>query len=122
MKQQYKSIMADWDPNRASPKAEIVRSSRHLTFIRSLQCVKCQIHPCQAAHIRKGTGAGVSMKPSDVYTVPLCPDCHHYQHQVGEVTFWGHKIDKVIELAKRLYAVTGKIPEAHKAIMDYRRG
>lgn len=28
------------------------------------------------------------MKPSDYRTVPLCAQCHGFQHQHGERTFW----------------------------------
>lgn len=44
--------------------------------------------PSQAAHVRIGNGGGISLKPSDYRTVPLCHRHHSEQHQYGERTFW----------------------------------
>lgn len=53
----------------------------------------------EAAHIRLGTGGGMSMKPDDWFTVSLCGGlngCHAKQHNQGERTFWGKaKIDPI---------------------------
>lgn len=38
--------------------------------------------------MRLHNGGGVSLKPSDYRTVPLCHSCHTRQHQVGERSFW----------------------------------
>lgn len=74
----------------------LIRSRKHLAYIRSLPCLACKASaPSQAAHIRTGTNGGTGIKPGDNYTVPLCPTCHHKQHQIGEQSFWaeifGHR-------------------------------
>lgn len=76
------------------------RSQAHLNFVRSRACSMCgadqNIH---AAHVRMGSGAGISQKPDDFRAVSLCHDCHvNWQHQVGEATFWsGVDIEDLIE-------------------------
>lgn len=80
-----------------------MRDSKHLKFIRTLPCCKCRANqPSEAAHIRIGTDGGTGKKPSDKYTVPLCHNCHHEQHQIGERSFWGD-VDKAKALAESLY-------------------
>lgn len=79
----------------------------HKKFIRSLPCCNCRANPpTECAHIRKGTGGGIGLKPDDKWTVPLCHDCHAKQHQVGEVSFW-NDLDKAKWLAMELKAVSG---------------
>lgn len=76
----------------------------HLRAIRSLSCLTCGRRPAEAAHIRaaapqylkRETGAGE--KPSDMWTLPLCPTCHRTgddaQHSIGELGFYSlHGID-----------------------------
>ncbi len=81
----------------------VIRDPKHLKFIRSLPCCVCLCTDnVQAAHIRLGNDGGLAMKPSDCYTVPLCADCHHKQHSIGERQFWGD-MDRVNSLAAKLY-------------------
>jgi len=56
-----------------------------------------------AAHIRWGSGAGMGQKPSDSLTVPLCFMHHGYQHQKGELYFWGDKLQEAKDLARGIY-------------------
>ena len=42
----------------------------------------------EVAHVRIGSGAGMGQKPDDWNTVSLCRDCHTYQHNLGERSFW----------------------------------
>jgi hypothetical protein len=44
--------------------------------------------PIEAAHVRKGSGAGLGQKPSDYFAVSLCSRHHQQQHTMGEDTFW----------------------------------
>ena len=49
------------------------------------------------------------MKPSDRYTVSLCSDCHALQHQFGELTFWSTVRIDPLNVAFRLWTVSGDI-------------
>ena len=80
------------EPKRASRW----RSQAHLNFVRSFACCACgSTDNIQAAHIRNGSGAGISQKPDDFRAVSLCGPqhdshgCHRGQHLIGEATFWG---------------------------------
>ena len=100
---------------------KMIRNKKHLKFIRQLPCVICN-NKFVAAHIRKGTDGGAGLKPSDCYTVPLRPSCHHTQHQQGELYFWyGYGgYEAAIALAKNLYNVTGDIEQGVFEIMEFR--
>lgn len=68
------------------------RSQRHLRFVRALSCcVSKQDGQCsgttEAAHVRRGTDCGTSVKPSDFWTLPLCAFHHRQQHSIGEQSF-----------------------------------
>jgi hypothetical protein len=73
-----------------SPKPDgWLRSLKHLAFVRTLRCANCGTDEnVEAAHVRKGTDGGKGVKPSDIFTNPLCVRCHKIQHTVGEPTFW----------------------------------
>lgn len=52
----------------------------------------------EVAHVRLGSGAGLSQKPDDWATCSLCRDCHARQHTVGERTFWqGRDLEALVE-------------------------
>jgi hypothetical protein len=105
-------------------KEEKKRDANHLRFIRLLPCAK-GCFPCsggsEAAHIRIGSGAGISQKPADNLAVPLCPSAHREQHNRGEKTFWGD-VERARKLATDLYQVTGDWDKGAKLILDFRRG
>lgn len=101
----------------SSKKRPRERNNAHLDFIRGLPCLICLKHGCHAAHIRFGnlkygkreTGAGE--KPSDKWTVPLCPNHHtdgpEAQHSGGEEAFWQkHGIDPFV-IAMALFQCSG---------------
>ena len=83
------------------------RSQAHLTWLRTFQCAVpgCQGMPIDAAHVRLGSGAGMSQKPDDWRAVPLCQFHHrHDQHVKGEPLFWdtyakaaGQTVDQLID-------------------------
>lgn len=54
--------------------------------------------PIEAAHVRMGSGAGMSQKPDDWRAVSLCKAHHTLQHSMGEVTFWAaqQNVDELI--------------------------
>ena len=91
-------------------------AAAHLDFIRGLPCLVCGAES-EAAHIRYGSlshgkpGSGASEKPSDKYTVPLCPHHHRLgpasQHAHGEQFWWQSVgIDPII-LSALLWQVSG---------------
>lgn len=91
-----------------------VRNKKHLRFVASLPCLICKIEGMtQAAHIRSGNQAGMSLKSGDDCTVPLCVSCHSKQHQ-GERKFWQPYggIENVTTLAKMIHASTGDAERA----------
>lgn len=64
----------------------------------NLPCLRCnKPPPSDKAHVRTGTGGGIAIKPDDKYILPLCRECHSYQHQIGESRFY-----KDAELAKQV--------------------
>lgn len=75
------------------------RSQAHCNFVRSHACSVCHATaPIEVAHVRLGSGAGISQKPHDWRTVSLCRDCHTEQHTKGERTFWaGRDVEALIE-------------------------
>lgn len=101
-----------------------VRNERHLSLIRSLPCLICfRPAPSEAAHLRYGEPArgkpptGISEKPDDKWTLPLCAEHHRTgkdaQHGMGEREWWElHGIDP-IALCEALYAAgADRIEEA----------
>jgi hypothetical protein len=75
---------------KAPKRATRWRSQAHANFVRSHFCcvLGCDRRPIQVAHVRLGSGAGVSQKPDDWNTVSLCQHHHDEQHRIGERTFW----------------------------------
>lgn len=69
--------------------------AKRLAFIRTLPCVVCFAPPpSEAAHLRLGLAGGIGMKPRDLWTVPLCHQCHARSHRgAGEVAFWREEIN-----------------------------
>jgi hypothetical protein len=77
------------------------RSQAHANFVRSHACSVCgSTVAIEFAHVRLGSGAGMSTKPDDWRGVSLCggiDGCHARQHRVGEATFWrGRDVEALI--------------------------
>ena len=73
-----------------------IRSRAHLQWVRGHVCAidsdQCE-GKVEAAHVRIGTDGGMGVKPSDIYTIPLCHYHHDQQHRLGERSFEAqHKI------------------------------
>lgn len=65
------------------------RSPGHRAWVRRHACSYCgSTAAIECAHVRLGTGGGMSMKPADRWCVSLCHDCHARQHRMGERSFW----------------------------------
>jgi len=87
--------------DRKSHRQEVgKRSPGHRAWVRGHACSACgSTAAIECAHIRNGTGGGVSMKPADRWCISLCHDCHALQHRIGEQSFAAmHNLD-LIELA-----------------------
>lgn len=65
----------------------------HLKWLRGCECAIAgkADHVCagrmEAAHVRRGTLGGTSLKPADYHAVPLCAAAHAEQHAIGEQSF-----------------------------------
>ena len=102
-----------------------VRDNGHLAFVRRLPCAcGCLRTPCDAAHVRYAdlargkTATGMAVKPSDCWTVPLTRACHEAQHGMNERAFWSSKGVDPLDLAERLYAVSGDEEAGARIIAD----
>jgi hypothetical protein len=65
------------------------RFPSHRAWIRGHACSVpgCSANDIECAHVRNGTDGGVSLKPSDWWTISLCGVHHFEQHQIGEEAF-----------------------------------
>ena len=108
----------------ARPKAKLHlrRRQQHLVFVRQLPCVACgRAAPSEAAHVRTGTDGGVGMKPGDRYAISLCNACHARQHWIGELSFWlGRRIDP-LDVALRLWTVSGDTKAGERTVFRARQ-
>lgn len=75
--------------HRNSGKADAgKRSPAHRKWVRSHACCACGSETAiECAHVRVGTDGGMGIKPSDIWCISLCRDCHSEQHQLGEPVF-----------------------------------
>lgn len=84
-----------------------------------------------AAHFRFGSHTGMSQKPDDWRTTPLCDGpcsnidgqlgCHNRQHMIGEPSFWnayaerkGHTVHQLIEELIRTSPKRAEIEQIRK--------
>ena len=104
------------------PRPRFRRRSRHLAFVRQLPCVVCgKAAPSDAAHVRSGSDGGAGMKPADRYCVSLCTDCHALQHQFGELTFWSTVRIDPLNVALRLWTVSGDLKAGDRIVFRARQ-
>ena len=108
---------------RATPKPDLRRRAHHLAFVRQqLPCVACgKQGPSEAAHVRWGTDAGVGIKPSDRYSVSLCTSCHELQHRFGELRFWSVLRIDPLNVAMRLWTVSGNLEAGERTVFRARQ-
>lgn len=90
-----------------------IRDAAHLKYVAALPCLVCGRTPSHAHHLRFAELRSLGSKPSDQWTVPLCPIHHRSLHDAGrEDEWWQAKgIDAKAE-AERLWRAT------HKAAVD----
>ena len=107
---------------RGKPKPDLRRRTQHLAFVRQLSCVACgKAAPSEAAHVRSGSDGGAGIKPSDRYSVPLCTDCHALQHQFGELTFWSILRLDPLNVALRLWTISGDLKAGERIVFRARQ-
>ena len=108
---------------RPTPKPNThLRRRQHLAFVRQLPCVACgKAAPSEAAHVRTGTDGGVGVKPGDRYAVPLCTACHARQHRIGELSFWSARRIDPLNVALRLWTVSGDIKAGERTVFQARQ-
>ena len=107
---------------RSKSKPDLRRRARHLAFIRQLPCVACSTAaPSEAAHVRSGSDGAAGIKPSDRYSVPLCSSCHALQHQFGELTFWSTLRIDPLNVAFRLWTLSGDIKAGERIVFRARQ-
>lgn len=98
------------------------KSTAHRDFVRSHACCTCgSMVNIQAAHLRKGSGAGLGQKPDDWLLISLCggddgiSGCHAEQHRLGEEPFdRKHNIDSQ-GLAAMFAAASPKAADIRRA-------
>ncbi|MFN3247730.1 hypothetical protein [Roseibium album] len=113
------------DPTDKSQKR--ITDEAHLAFIRKLPSIISEESPCEACHVRyadpdhrkRKTPKG--RKPDDCWVVPMTPEEHRCQHGGNEKNFWEHIGIDPLEIARRLYSVSGDIEAGRKIIMDAKR-
>jgi len=108
----------------ARPKAKhhLRGQQQHLAFVRQLPCVACgKAAPSEAAHVRTGTDGGVGAKPGNRYAVPLCTACHARQHRIGELSFWSARRIDPLNVALRLWTVSGDIKAGERTVFRARQ-
>jgi hypothetical protein len=104
------------------PKPNHRRRTQHLAFVRQLPCVVCgKPAPSEAAHVRSGSDAGAGMKSSDRYSISLCTECHAQQHQFGELVFWSTVRIDPLNVAFRLWTISGDIKAGERIVFRARQ-
>ena len=108
--------------SRCKLKPNLRKRVQHLVFVRQLSCVACgKAAPSEAAHVRTGTDGGTGMKPRDRYALPLCAACHAKQHRLGELTFWSALRVDPLNVATRLWAVSGDLKAGQRTVFRARQ-
>jgi hypothetical protein len=103
-------------------KPDLRRRVRHLAFLRQLPCVACgKAAPSEAAHVRTGTNGGVGVKPANRYAVPLCAARHAKQHRIGELTFWSALRIDPLNVALRLWTISGDAEAGQRTVFRARQ-
>jgi len=61
------------------------------------------------------------MKPSDRFSLPLCTECHALQHQFGELRFWSVLRIDPLNVAFRLWTVSGNLKAGERIVFRARQ-
>lgn len=65
-----------------------LRDPAHLKYVASLPCLICGRTPSHAHHLRFVQPRSLGSKPSDEWTIPLCPIHHRSLHDAGRKAEW----------------------------------
>jgi hypothetical protein len=99
-----------------------IRCRAHLAWVRRHECCVpgCKSEFVEAAHVRRGTTAGMGQKPDDSLTIALCHTHHEEQHTIGEAEFAKrHNLDLHALVAANLFDLEhGKRVDARFAARD----
>lgn len=103
--------------------------AKHLEFIRQLPCIGCgREPPCQPMHVRMSRHDlekynTMARKPDDKYTCPGCHHCHiECQHtKEGEPAFWARLGIDGLDVALKLWSVTGDLDAGRTVIFKARQ-
>ena len=77
-----------------TPKSKPAKSKSYLAFIHELPSAISGVYGVEAAHLSFANtlfchyGRAKGHKASDAWAIPLTPDEHSRQHQMGEEAFW----------------------------------
>jgi hypothetical protein len=71
--------------------------------------------------VRSGSDGGAGIKPSDRYSVSLCTDCHALQHQFGELRFWSVLRLDPLNVALRLWTISGNLKAGERIVFRARQ-
>jgi hypothetical protein len=94
----------------------------HCAFVAALPCLICGRAGVHVAHVRYAEPragkpiTGIGTKPSDVFTVPLCPEHHAQQHKGAERAFWSHHAIDPIFVALALYGASGNMEAGEQIV------
>jgi ribosomal protein L37AE/L43A len=103
-----------------------IKDAEHRKFIGGLHCIVCGDNTSvEACHIRfpdlqagkRPTGG--AEKSDDIYTLPMCSECHRKQHKMSERGFWEVRNIDAVKVAQALYIVhvtTGDHGEATRIV------
>ena len=92
-------------------KIKPYRDKKYLAWIRTKPCTYCGRSKSEyldivPAHQNFEMGS-MGSKASDLYTIPLCTDCHLVEHTQGHDTFWGLR-DLKLEVLKLINEYMGR--------------
>lgn len=91
------------------------RSASHRKWVRGHECAVlgcASTSNIECAHVEGSGTKGMGMKAADVYTIPLCRDCHAERHRIGWRTFDARYGLDALALAKELAAKSPHIQRA----------
>jgi hypothetical protein len=63
----------------------------------------------------------MGIKPSDRYCLSLCTSCHALQHEFGELRFWSTLRIDPLNVALRLWTVSGDITAGERIVFRARQ-
>ncbi len=100
-------------------KFKRIRNKAHLAFVRTLPCVKCFLEDqIEAHHLTLGVNNAMARKAGDDCCLSLCRKHHFFLHAHGEFSFWSGLPERALELAKKIFDITGNRDKAIELIKE----